>query len=414
MKKTSHPSLRLTQAARHVGLGFLAIFISASCAQAQSTGLTADEMKPIYAMASDIADGKELAASSCAKCHGLDGVSTVKGTPHLAGQRPSYLYRELQDYKNGKRSHQEMTDKVKFLSEDALVKVAAYYASLEPAPVSATKPPASTDPVQAGKSAAASCVTCHGETGISKKVGVPNLIGFEPKYLVEAMKAYKSDDRKVEKSDQEMIKALNALSDQQLEQIALYYGLQKTNLTRAQTPNLTANPPNKESLAICAKCHGEDGIGTSPASPSIAGQEAAYMLKALISYKDGSRDDDVMSPRAAKLSEEDMKALTAYYSALPPKAPNLVQPLTTAQWAEKCDHCHGNGGNSIRPTVPALAAQHYDYLVTVMTQYRSGARKSSEMSAMSSVLSDDDIAGLAGHYASQKARTFVFVTVQGK
>ena len=137
-------------------------------------------------------------------------------------------------------------------------------------------------------------------------------------------------------------------------------------------------------------------------------------LRVLRGYKDGSRDDDVMSPRASKLSEDEMKSLVAYYSALTPKAPNVVQPLTTAQWVDKCDHCHGSGGNSIRPNVPALSAQRLDYLQAVMALYRSGARKSPEMSAMSSVLTDDDIAGLAAHYASQKARTFVFVTVQGK
>ena len=396
------------------GLGFAFLLYNGSAARAQIAGLSPDEMKPIYAMASDIADGKELAASTCAKCHGLDGVSTVKATPNLAGQRPSYLYRELKEYKLGNRSSADMAEKVKFLSEDALVKVAAYYASLEPAAVSATKPPAPVDPVQAGKTAAATCIKCHGESGISQKPGVPNLIGLEPKYLVETMKGYKSEDRKVAKSDEEMTKALAALSDSQLEQVALYYGLRKDNLTRAQTPNLTAPAPNKDVLATCAKCHGEDGIGTSAASPSIAGQEANYMLKALLGYKDGSRDDDVMSPRASKLSEDEMKSLVAYYSALTPKAPNVVQPLTTAQWVDKCDHCHGSGGNSIRPNVPALSAQRLDYLQAVMALYRSGARKSPEMSAMSSVLTDDDIAGLAAHYASQKARTFVFVTVQGK
>ena len=414
MRKHSNTTARFTTLSLLAGWGLAFILAGGGQLRAQTASMSTEEMKPIYAMANDVADGKELASASCSKCHGLDGVSQIKGTPNLAGQRPSYLYRELLEYKGGKRSSQDMAEKVKFLSDDALVKVAAYYASLEPAPVPTTKPPAVVDPVQAGKAAAAACAKCHGETGISKKANVPNLIGFEPKYLVEAMKAYKSDDRKIEKADEEMTKALASLSDQQLEQVALYYGLQKTNLTRAQTPNLTAGAPNKEILATCAKCHGEDGIGTSAASPSLAGQDAAYMLKALLSYKDGSRDDDVMSPRAAKLSEDEMKSLAAYYSGLTPKAPNVAQPLTTAQWVEKCDHCHGAAGNSIRPNVPALSSQRYDYLQTVMTLYRSGERKSPEMSAMSSVLTDDDIAGLAAYYAGQKARTFVFVTVQGK
>jgi cytochrome c553 len=67
---------------------------------------------------------------------------------------------------------------------------------------------------------------------------------------------------------------------------------------RAQTPNEGNPTVTKETLAQCVKCHGEDGVGTSPATPSLAGQDATYMLKALAAYKDGSRDDDVMSPRA--------------------------------------------------------------------------------------------------------------------
>ena len=68
-----------------------------------------------------------------------------------------------------------MNGAVKFLNDDALVKVAAYYASLEPAQPAATTgakaTPAKPDAVQAGKAAAASCGGCHGETGISKRPG---------------------------------------------------------------------------------------------------------------------------------------------------------------------------------------------------------------------------------------------------
>ena len=63
---------------------------------------------------------------------------------------------------------------------------------------------------------------------------------------------------------------------------------------------------------------------------------------------------------------------------------------------------------------PALAAQRADYLEKVLHAYRTRDRRSSEMAAMSDGLSDDDIKGLAAHYARQKARAVVFVTVPGK
>ncbi len=373
-----------------------------------------DEFSPLYAMDSDIAEGKELAASACAKCHGLDGIATAKDAPNLAGQRPSYLYRELREYQAQHRTAAEMYEKVKFLSEDAIVKVAAYYASLDPAQPPAAPAPMNVDPVAAGEAAAAPCMKCHGDDGVSRKPGVPSLVGLAPKYFLEAVKAYKEGDRKLDARYEDMTKSLETLNDKQLGYIALHFALHDANLAHAQTP-IDGDPAvAKEKLVVCAKCHGEDGVGTSPASPSIAGQELAYMLKALRAYKDGSRDDDVMGPRAKKLNDEDMKNLVAYYAGLTPKPPGVSKPLTAAQWAEKCDHCHGVNGNSARPEIPALAGQRMDYLTAVLRAYRSGERHSGEMTAMSSVLTDDDIRNIAAYYASQKARSFVFVTVPEK
>jgi cytochrome c553 len=371
-----------------------------------------DELKPLYAMASDIAEGKQLAAATCAKCHGLDGIAATKEAPNLAGQRPSYLYLELKEYQAQHRTSSDMYEKVKFLSEDAIVKVAAYYASLDPAQPPTTPAPKIIDPVEAGKTAAAPCAKCHGDDGISHKPGVPNLVGLGTKYFLESAKAYKEGDRKIDAKNEEMTKSLEALDEKQLGYIALYYGLKDASLTHAQTPiEGDASALTKDMLANCVKCHGEDGVATSPASPSIAGQESAYMLKALHAYKDGSRDDDVMGPRAKKLAVEVMPNFVAYYANLQPKAPDVRKPLSAGEWAEKCDHCHGANGNSARPDVPALASQKLDYLATVLRAYRSGERHSSEMSAMSSILTDDDINGIASYYAYQKARPAVFVAV---
>ena len=79
--------------------------------------------------------------------------ATPKATPNLAGQRPAYLYLELKAYQAGARANVDMTEKVKFLSDDAIVKVAAFYASLDPAQPPQTTPPELDDPVAAGKAA---------------------------------------------------------------------------------------------------------------------------------------------------------------------------------------------------------------------------------------------------------------------
>ncbi len=139
-------------------------------------------------------------------------------------------------------------------------------------------------------------------------------------------------------------------------------------LTRAQTPNAGGAPVTKERSAACDKCHGEGGVSTTAITPSLAGQDATYALDALRAYKDGTRDDDVMSPKAKKLDDAEMKNFAAYYAGLDPKPLNILKPLSPDEWAEKCDRCHGVNGNSARPEVPALAAQRQDYLEAVLEE----------------------------------------------
>ena len=346
----------------------------------QSALASGDELRPLYATSSDVAEGKQLADLSCSNCHGADGVSKTKGVPNLAGQRPSYLYLKLKADQNGDRSggdepHSLML--MKFLSDDAIANVSAYYATLDPASPPDAPAPKYDDPVAAGKIAAEPCAKCHGENGVSHKAGVPSLIALHPKYLVETMQAYKSGDRRIDPKNEDMKKALDALGDQDLQHIALYYALQSENLTRARTPNDGGAPPTTEALAACAKCHGEGGISATPITPSLAGQDAAYALDALHAYKDGTRDDDTMSPKAKKLDDTEMKNFAAYFAGLDPKPVNIPKPLSPYEWAEKCDRCHGVNGNSTRPKVPALAAQRQDYLELALRKYQSGARKSS-------------------------------------
>ncbi len=404
------PGLRLgVAAALAAGLA-----LATMGALAQSALTSGDELRPLYATSSDVAEGKQLADSSCAKCHGAEGVSGAKGVPNLAGQRPSYLYLRLKADQRSGSDEPHSVKLMKFFSDDALANVAAYYASLDPAPPPDTPAPAWADPIAEGKIAAEPCAKCHGDNGVSHKAGVPSLIGFHPKYLFETMQSYKSGDRPIGPRNEDMKKALDALSDQDLQHVALYYALQSDNLTRAQTPKDDGAPVTKEVLASCAKCHGEAGISSTPITPSLAGQDEAYALDALRAYRDGTRDDDAMSPKAKKLDEDEMKNLAAYFAGLDPKPVNIPKPLSPDEWAEKCDRCHGVNGNSTRPDAPALAAQRQDYLEAALRKYQSGAPKSPEMAAMSSILTEDDITGLAAHYARQKPRAAVFVPVPSK
>jgi cytochrome c553 len=370
----------------------------------------ADDLRAITATPADVAEGRRV-AETCVRCHGANGISVTDGIPHVAGQRPAYIYNKLRAYQTGKRRDPAMEGAVKFLSEDALVKVAAYYSSLEPAqplPSAAKAPPARPDPVAAGKAAAAACSGCHGDDGVSKTPGMPSLAGLDPKYFVVAMKGYVNGQRK-----NDMMKSfVTPLTDADLNNLALYYGLQKPR--RVETPATGDQAAGKKAAADCAGCHGEQGVSTNPANPGIAGQDAEYLVATLKAYKDGSRTEGTMKNAVATLKEGTMKDLAAFYAAQQPQPPKVTRPLSTAAWVERCDRCHGVNGNSADPRTPALAAQRADYLDKVLHAYQKGTRKDSVMAAMSSTLKDADIKGLAAHYGRQRARAFVYVAVPCK
>jgi cytochrome c553 len=414
---------RLLQARSRCSFSYDAVVLAAAffigcasghAAQPQKNKSAAPEindMRAVYATPADVADGKKLTDSSCSRCHGADGISAAKGVPHLAGQRAAYLYAKLLAYQKGMRGDHSMESAVKFLNDDALVKVSAYYASLEPSAPTADASKASaavSDPLAAAKTATAACGGCHGETGVTKMPGTPNLVGLDPKYFVTAMNAYKSGQRR-----HDMMKALaTPLADTDLKNVALYYALQKP--ARAQTPASGDQAAGKSAAAACSGCHGENGVSTNPANPSLAGQDAQYLANALKAYKDGSRKEETMKLAVSSLSERAIADMAAHYAQQEPRAPKVEKPLSLAQWVQRCDRCHGVNGNSTDPRVPALAAQRIDYLQKALRAYQAGHRKNSVMAAMSGSLGDADLDNLAAYYSRQKARAVVFVTLPAR
>lgn len=72
----------------------------------------------------------------------------------------------------------------------------------------------------------------------------------------------------------------------------------------------------KAKAAMCAACHGADGISMIPMYPNLAGQKEAYLAKQLRDFKSGARKDPVMAPMAMTLTEDDINNLAAYYASL--------------------------------------------------------------------------------------------------
>jgi cytochrome c553 len=72
----------------------------------------------------------------------------------------------------------------------------------------------------------------------------------------------------------------------------------------------------KTKSALCAACHGANGISNNDMWPNLAGQKEGYLVKQLTDFRSGERKNPMMSPMAANLSDADIADLAAYFSSL--------------------------------------------------------------------------------------------------
>ena len=72
----------------------------------------------------------------------------------------------------------------------------------------------------------------------------------------------------------------------------------------------------KAKAAVCAACHGANGISNNPLWPNLRGQKDQYIIKQLKAFKAGTRKDPLMTPQAAQLSDQDIENVAAYFSSL--------------------------------------------------------------------------------------------------
>jgi cytochrome c553 len=158
----------------------------------------------------------------------------------------------------------------------------------------------------------------------------------------------------------------------------------------------------EDKAAICAACHGANGVPVTKEIPVIWGQHAGYFFLNLRDMQTGARTNEQMAPIVKDMSHEDMLALGEYFEKKP--WPNLGQPSAPADVVShaeavatsgQCTQCHLGGylGDS---TNPRLAGQNVDYLRKTMQDFRSGARGNNPwMTALLKKFSDADIDAMA-------------------
>src|SRR6266542_1964940 len=78
----------------------------------------------------------------------------------------------------------------------------------------------------------------------------------------------------------------------------------------------------------------------------------------------------------------------------------FAQDMPLAERIAQCGACHGEDGNSRMPNVPSLAGQPEFFVLNQLFLMREGVRRIEVMMALVKDLKDDDLQGLAKHFAA--------------
>ena len=162
----------------------------------------------------------------------------------------------------------------------------------------------------------------------------------------------------------------------------------------------------KAKSTTCIACHSADGNSTSDLYPKIAGQHKSYIEKQLTQFKNGERNDPVMTSMVIGLSEQDMRDLAAYYASqtatpettspdIAMRGRNLYMGGDQQRGIPACTACHGPRGNGLAlAKFPKISNQHPAYIKAQLEKFRIKARNNDPNDMMTDIaakLSDADI-----------------------
>jgi sulfide dehydrogenase cytochrome subunit len=171
--------------------------------------------------------------------------------------------------------------------------------------------------------------------------------------------------------------------------------------------------PSADALALtCNGCHGPDGISYGDSIPSIAGQDARYLLLTLQRYKEGERKATIMDRIARGYPIYDLRKIATYFAGKPWEG----NPLTggahntsrgEAIHREHCEECHEDSGWYQDKDIPRLAGQGAAYLYLQLMDYAKGDPAMPQPSKMAERLegvSEEDLWELSQFYRQAPPR----------
>lgn len=184
----------------------------------------------------------------------------------------------------------------------------------------------------AGKKKADMCIGCHGIPGYQNSFPeihkVPMISGQSDKYIVAALTAYKSGERK----HPSMRGIAGSLSEQDMADLAAYYSAQGGKPAPETPKAASAEVAALLEKGACVSCHGANfNKPIDPSYPKVAGQHADYLFVALKAYTvDGNnvvgRANPIMAGMARQFKPAELRQIAKYLGSLEGELQTVPQP----------------------------------------------------------------------------------------
>ncbi|MBC3874005.1 c-type cytochrome [Undibacterium flavidum] len=169
----------------------------------------------------------------CMECHGIDGqghghvdgAGKIVKFAKLAGQDVAYLFKQIQDFRNGARKDDFMKMMANSINDEDATDILAYFAAQKPMQADTNQQLPNTLGQQLfeqgdSQRGIAACISCHTKTTNEKAVA-PRLQGQEWRYLQKQMLDWRSGQRRNDQTGV-MSKLLQPLKDHEIDSLASY------------------------------------------------------------------------------------------------------------------------------------------------------------------------------------------------
>ena len=227
MKLIAHSFLRLVSVACAALICTATMAEDAKPAAAVDKAETKAETKAVTKAAPakpNLAKAEATFTAVCAACHGADGNSAIPANPKLAGQHPTYLAEQLEEFKTGKRNNAVMKGFASTLSEDDMLGLAAWLAAKKAKPGFAKDKTlvALGERIYRGgitDRQVPACAGCHSPNGAGLPSVYPRLAGQHADYVAGQLTAFRDG---VRKNNVTMTQVTAKLNDREIKAVADY------------------------------------------------------------------------------------------------------------------------------------------------------------------------------------------------